>query len=48
MDWFLHDNGLRHERVKMLSRSYFRYEHTTGTDIVFVNFHQLSPEFLYL
>ena len=28
MDWFLYDNGLRHERVKDTMKAYFCYCHT--------------------
>ena len=31
MDWFLYDNGLRHERVKALQRSNCRIKNSKGT-----------------
>ena len=37
MDWFLYDNGLRHERIKVLSKIYHRKANTGAKSIYIVD-----------
>ena len=50
MDWFIYDNGLRHERVKLYTvivKRSLKLEHVYSTRLIFSSFDTIFVMFCY-